>query len=162
MPTPNLFPDYPSYEDLSSQCFAREPNCIQYCLDVGILRDTQQSSTCDVYMYLAVCPTTRYRNGFCRCCPEKKHNCSIRRYSILENKKLPMRSFLHLLWLHSTHNSVSQAAVTAAVNVKTARGIFKAIRQCMAEDILDHQQDFKIGGVGEIVEVDESKFVKRK
>ena len=32
----------------------------------------------------------------------------------------------------------------------------------MAEDILDHQQDLKIGGVGEIVEVDESKFGKRK
>ena len=32
----------------------------------------------------------------------------------------------------------------------------------MAEYILEHQQDFKIGGVGEIVEVDESKFGKRK
>ena len=32
----------------------------------------------------------------------------------------------------------------------------------MAEDISDHQEDFKIGGVGEIVEVYESKFGKRK
>ena len=30
----------------------------------------------------------------------------------------------------------------------------------MALNILDHQHDFKIGGVGEMVEVDESKFGK--
>ena len=162
MPLPNLFPEFPSYEDLASRFSCTEANYIQYCLDVGILRDRQFCSSCNLQMDLSECPTTRYRDGYCWTCPGKKHFCSVRKNSILENKKLTVRSFLLLLWLYCTHNSVSQAAVTASLNVKTVRGIFKAIRQCMVEDILDQQQNYKLGGVGEIVEIDESKFGKRK
>ena len=57
--------------------------------------------------------------------------------------------------LASTQHWRPQRLIAETQLLKTARGIFKAIRQCMAEDI-------KIGGVGEIVEVDESKFGKRK
>ena len=32
----------------------------------------------------------------------------------------------------------------------------------MVGDILDQQQDYKVGGVDDIVEIDESKFGKRK
>jgi hypothetical protein len=71
-----------------------------------------------------------------------------------------------LLWLYCTHNSVSHFTssgnLTTSLNVKTVRGIFKATRQCMLGDILDQQQDYKLGGVDDIVEIDESKFGKRK
>ena len=106
MPLPNLFPEFPSYEDLASRFSCTEANYIQYCLDVGILRDRQFCSSCNLQMDLSECPTTRYRDGYCWTCPGKKHFCSIRKSSILEN--------------------------------------------------------YKLGGVGEIVEIDESKFGKRK
>ena len=46
------------------------------------------------------------------------------------------------------------------MDAKKVRGFFKAIRQCMAADLLSG--DAMIGGPGQIVEIDESKFGKRK
>ena len=42
------------------------------------------------------------------------------------------------------------------------RSFYKAIRQCMVEDLLENGATRKIGGRGHIVEIDESKFGKRK
>ena len=48
----------------------------------------------------------------------------------------------------------------ALLDPKKVRGFFKAIRQCMAADLISG--DAMIGGPGQIVEIDESKFGKRK
>ena len=48
------------------------------------------------------------------------------------------------------------------MNEKTVRSLYKSLRQCMAEDLLEGGSAQKIGGQGHIVEIDESKFGKRK
>ena len=49
----------------------------------------------------------------------------------------PSSVFLNLLWLFCNRTTVSDAARILSKNVKTVRTIYKAIRQCMAEDLLD-------------------------
>jgi len=58
--------------------------------------------------------------------------------------------------------SVADAARILSMNEKTVRSLYKAIRQCMVEDLLENGPTRKIGGRGHIVEIDESKFGKRK
>jgi transposase-like protein len=58
--------------------------------------------------------------------------------------------------------SVCTCARILSLNTKTVRSLYKALRQCMTEDLLENGARTKIGGPGHIIEVDESKFGKHK
>lgn len=152
-----------SYEDLLRRgVLSSESCCLQYCLDAELLRPFQFCEDCQDYMTLKECPPTKYADGFCWTCNDAEHFCSVRSGSILNKRKLPLSTFLHLLWLFCNRISVCDVARILSLNTKTVRSHFKALRQCMAEDLLDNGATQKIGGAGHIIEIDESKFGKRK
>lgn len=154
-------PHFLSWDDLvRANVLTTEENCLQYCIDVGILRDQRYCDSCQQWMTLVKCSTQKYKDGCCWRCPGGAHSQSIRTDSLLAKKQISAAKFLHLLWLYCTFSSVCQAAVTLSMDAKKVRGFFKAIRQCMASDLLSG--DAMIGGPGQIVEIDESKFGKRK
>ena len=113
-------------------------------------------------MTLKECPTSRFTDGFCWVCEDCQHTTSVRAGSILSKRRISFSSFLNLLWLFCTRISVCDVARILSLNTKTVRSIFKALRQCMAEDLLENGVMRKIGGPGHIIEIDESKFGKRK
>lgn len=154
-------PHFLSWDDLvRANVLTTEENCLQYCIDVGILRDRKYCSSCQQWMTIVKCSTQKFKDGCCWRCPGGAHFQSIRSDSLLARKQISFSKFLHLLWLYCTFSSVCQAAVTLSMDLKKVRGFFKAIRQCMAADLLSG--DVMIGGPGQIVEIDESKFGKRK
>ena len=157
----NSTPHYLSYEDLLRAGVLSDPwNCLQYCIDVGLLRDKRFCTSCQQYMGLEECLEQKYNDGYCWRCPGGRHYASVRSDSLLASKEFPLSKFIQLLWLYCNYSSVSQTAGILSMCPKKIRSMFKAIRQCMAEDMIDGST--MIGGPGEIVEIDDSKFGKRK
>ncbi|XP_063688371.1 uncharacterized protein LOC134821600 [Bolinopsis microptera] len=140
--------------------------CLQYCLDIGMLRPFQTCEECNNFMTLKKCPTSKYTDGYCWQCSDTSsdidHFCSVRTGSILHKRKLPFSVFLHIIWLFCNRLSVCDVARIITISTGCVRSIFSSIRNCMLEDLFDNGARRKIGGVGCTVEVDESKFGKRK
>ena len=57
---------------------------------------------------------------------------------------------------------VGYAARILSVNTKTVRSFYKALRQCMAEDLLENGAILTIGGKDHVIEIAKLKFGKRK
>ena len=154
-------PHYMKYDDfVSANIFVGERNRIQYCMDVGILRDKHHCERCNTDMIIVEVPETHFGDGICWKCPGSEHYASIRLNSILYQQSTSIERFQRILWQFCKQTSVSQTAGILGVCEKNVRKMFKSIRRCMAEDLL--QTPVTIGGIGRIVEIDESKFGKRK
>ena len=153
---------YMSFSDFhSSGIFSTQSNIVQYCMQVGILQSKQRCSKCSADMYLLDTSTDDFTDGFCWTCPTcPQQKRSIRRDSILERRKIPLLTFLQVLWHSCNTLSVSQTAKQESLSPKTVRSIYTAIRHCMIEDLLITPP--LIGGPGKIVEIDESIIGKRK
>ena len=152
-----------SYEDLRRNgVLSSEANSLQYCLDVELIRPHQFCEDCHSYMQLKTCSRRKFSDGYCWTCPEAEHYRSVRTGSILENRKISFSCFLHLLWLFCNRASACDAARILSMHAKRVRSLFRSLRQCMAEDLMQNGVSTKIGGPGHILEIDESKFGKRK
>ena len=147
---------------LRSGSLSSEARALQYCFDVELLRPHQYCEDCQDYMELKACTASRYRDGYCWSCSRCLHVVSVRVGSVLYNRINTFCKFLHLLWIFCNGTSVADAARILSTNEKTVRSLYKSLRQCMAEDLLEGGSAQKIGGQGHIVEIDELKFGKRK
>ena len=152
-----------SYQDLLQQgVLSTEARSLQYCIDVEILRPHQYCEECQNYMLLKECSSSKYGDGYCWACPEDRHFLSVRVGSILHKRNISFSSFLLLLWMFCNRISVCDAARILSMNNKTVRALFTSLRQCMTEDLMENGSPRKIGGLGHVIEIDESKFGKRK
>ena len=130
-------------------------------MDVGILQREQRCSRCSSNMYVLDASTEDFSDGFCWTCPScPQQRRSIRKDSILQRRKIPLLTFLKVLWHNCNTLSISQTAKQESLDPKTVRSIFSAIRHCMLEDLIITPP--LIGGPGKIVEIDESIIGKRK
>ena len=116
---------------------------------------------CNNYMTLNKCPISKYPDGYCWHCSGVDHFCSVRTRSILYTQKLPIAVFLHLIWLFCSRVGVPNMSRILTVSYKCVQDIYTSIRRCMLEDIILNSVRRQIGGVGFIVEIDESKFGHR-
>ena len=157
-------PTFLSYEDLrTAGILTSEARSLQYCIDVELLRPHQYCDQCHIFLELKSCPPDQYTDGCCWICPGCDNHKSVRANSILYKRSIPFSKFLHLLWMFCNGVSVCDASRLLSMNTKTVRSLYKALRQCMAEDLMRNSTDSgKIGGPGHIIEVDESKFGKPK
>lgn len=89
---------------------------------------------------------------------------SVRKGTILEGSRIPLNKFVQFasMWLANTPNL--KMAKFLDLNKNTATDWSKFLRELVEEAVLQPPQgeDKMIGGKGVIVEIDESKFGKRK
>ena len=150
---------YASYEEFRDNgMFSSEANCMQFLYDMKILRTHQKCPQCNLPMTLTECPTTKYRDGCCWKCTCGRTTAP-RVGSVLQQSRVTYGEFVKILAYFSKGNSVKTAAEQANLAENTVRRFFNKIHERIAEDVTTKT---KIGGVGTVVEVDESKFGKRK
>lgn len=93
----------------------------------------------------------------------KPFQCSFFRGSLLQKCKLPKNEVLHLFYLWLQKVPAKTAASMLGWRADTAGRWLKHLRQIVTEMILTGDfSDVVLGGPGIIVEIDESKFGKRK
>ena len=95
-------------------------------------------------------------DGFTRC----DAPYSIRNDSILEGIKIPIIKIVKLIHAFAFEHKIDDVCINLAISRPTVIKIFKRLREiiCLEADI----SNIKLGGLGEIVEIDESKFAKVK
>jgi hypothetical protein len=147
----------PKFIDLKDVFFDEEV-AVQYLIDRGVLTPVDHCQACG-------CETSRKNLGKQYKC--KQRDCrkinSIFKDTFFFRAKIPISSILHMayLWLCKDHELSIQTKLGVSNDTVTVWTAY--FRQLVTWDIENLDvEDFKIGGPGVIVEIDESKFGKRK
>lgn len=132
--------------------------CISFLQNRGVLRSSYHCIRCQIEMRLqqdrTKCDGCRFR------CPDCRHTVSIRQGTFLQNAKLSLREFIWMayLWAYDTpnksigeHLSLSEPTVVDWLNF---------LREICSWKLL--QLNVRIGGLGKIVQIDESLIYKAK
>ena len=148
----NFFKMIPNFFELN-QFFTNEKACIEFLIDKGLLVSQPRCFRCRK-------PTYRFVSLW-KC---KNRNCSwaksIYNGSVFGNTRLSPTKvfFIGYLWLIGCPNSSIQ--VMTGCSSGTITSFAKLFREMVTNEIEETQT--QIGGEGIIVEIDESKFGKRK
>ena len=135
--------------------FTEEAKAVEFLLALGALDTPTSCPACNKAMRLELARNC-WRCSYSKCRKEK----SVRSNSFFNNSKLPIGKLLLLAYLWLNKVTVTSAIAMTGCSSATVTDYYGFLRQLVA-DSLD-EIHCKIGGPGIIVEIDESKFGKRK
>lgn len=101
-------------------------------------------------------PVFRYRCTRCR------QRISIFRFSFFQQVRIPINLALLVAYLWLVGTTRKAIYLMTGIDTKTATRLISRAKQMITMDIEFHHEEYMIGGEGIIVEIDESKFGKRK
>ena len=140
---------FKSYEDLRRDgVLTSEGSCLQYYLDVELLRPHQLCDTCNSYMELKICSPRSFNDGYCWSCPQAEHFRSVRHGSILHKREISLSNFLNLLWIFCNRLTACDAARILSMPPELVRSLYRTLRQCMTDDLIQNGATVRIGGDG--------------
>ena len=135
--------------------FFDETKCSQYLQAHGAFYSTRECEACsDRMSYVASKQCFRCPKSHCR------KEISLRKNSFFDELRLPMSHIMLLgyLWLNKSAIAATQSISGKSNN--TIRNMNDYFRQAVASTL--EEMDTTIGGIGVIVELDETKLGKRK
>jgi hypothetical protein len=103
----------------------------------------------------------RSKRSFLDCCRPCNFSVSILANTVFAHKKVPLNQILMLLWAFSMELGWLATLQLSGVSVQTASRWLSHLRQMVTQMLVD-SDDCRIGGPGIVVQIDESKFGKRK
>ncbi|KAK4883909.1 hypothetical protein RN001_000180 [Aquatica leii] len=98
-------------------------------------------------------------NFVCRMC---KRHYSILKGSFFEKMRLPVRKVMYLLYFWSCLTPAGITARLMNLRLSTVCQHYRFIRDVVSWKLLQVPEMFKLGGVGHVVQIDESVVTKRK
>lgn len=133
--------------------------CLMWCQELGLV---PSEVVCDACHSPTVLLNHSCADNWTWRCPKRgcQKRISLRRGTIFENSKLSISKALQLLYWWSRELPVVQAAHEVGVSPVTAVDWFLRFREICADHLI--ATSGPIGGAGHVVEIDESKFGKRK
>ena len=130
---------------------------------VGLLQRTFYCATCDKAYSLK--KTNESLDGYRFKCSGKicnKSTISIRKNSFFYKSKLPLKELLFLVYEWSRNTSIKDVCYEYEISERVVIDWFRFMRDIVIEKMILYSIDHKIGGVGEIVEIDETCVARRK
>lgn len=132
----------------------------RFLQEKGILRRTNPTcGDCDQSMTEIKCTTSKDQYIY-RCPRHKGRKVSIRSDSFLENHNISLQEFLHLIYFWSYETSVIASVEMIGLSEKTVIQWYSYFRDICSHHLVRHPE--QIGGIGQIVEIDESVVARRK
>jgi transposase-like protein len=159
------------------KCMERE-TVMDWMMSTGLLPRSKICEGCQQPMKFAAGKTTQQMGRF-RCrrrkCPQRDVEVSIAKHSIFYGTNLPIETILHVLYSYSvndTYDSCRREAIVVdadgplkdeRLGQKTIAEWYCHCREAIIELYVEEEEARgKIGGFGVVVQIDESKFGKRK
>jgi hypothetical protein len=142
------------------QATCNNANALQFLRDRGILRRNHPSCPQCSGLMTQICDNRRLDGAIYRCPVHKNEKKSIRDGSFLSDSRLTLSQFIHLVyeWAHRT--SITDTQSRLAISPKTIVQWFQFFRDCCSNYM--EQNPNQIGGLGHVVEINESVISKRK
>ena len=93
-------------------------------------------------------------------CSKCDATVSMRRNSFLEEFKIPVKIVVKLIHAFAFEENIDDTCLNLGISKPTAIKFFRRLREIICFEC--DMQNMKLGGLGEVVEIDESKFMKVK
>ncbi|XP_066925007.1 uncharacterized protein [Clytia hemisphaerica] len=146
---------------LYTEVICNKETAIRWAMDNGLIASSMKCSFCSSDMDLK--DAQNYSSDGCRWrCRKKDHSseASIRKGSWFEKSNLTLEEIIELTYWWSTGCEQTQVCKEMGVSSKTAVDWYSFCREVCEVIIMVHSKP--IGGPGTRVQIDESKFGKRK
>ncbi|XP_029635052.1 uncharacterized protein LOC115210589 [Octopus sinensis] len=95
-----------------------------------------------------------------RCPTHKGEKESITKKSYLENSRLKLHDFIHVIYCWGSNLTITGAIAMTGLSKSTVIQWYQYMRDICSNNLINNP--YQIGGVGHVVEVDESLMCKRK
>lgn len=95
-----------------------------------------------------------------RCPIHKNQKRSIRNDSFLENHNISLSAFVQIVYSWACKTPINVAVEQCGISEKSMIQWYQYLRDAVSHKLVEHE--YQIGGVGHIVEIDESLIAKRK
>eukprot|EP01035_Chromulina_nebulosa_P026941 gene26941-35343_t len=131
---------------------------VTYLVGQGNLTVPTNCTICHTVLKLV-----NWARGSFRCTNSNcRKRCSMFKKTIFKGSNLPLNNILKMgyYWLQDVPNSF--LITTLGYSSATVSQWSKYFRQAIGDDVVRHQEENLVGGEGIFVEIDESKFGKRK
>ncbi|KAF7684896.1 hypothetical protein CDIK_4355 [Cucumispora dikerogammari] len=140
-----------------SEKLKHRDGAVLFCMNLGLIKKFSNCKFCGKRMVLA---KHQREDGFIWACWSfkcKKFKRSIRHCSFLEGIKLPLKDIIMILYEWCQETTIKRIKHEYGIQYKAVNQVLNVIRKIIA----DRKGD-KIGGIGEIVEIDETCLSTRK
>jgi transposase-like protein len=152
-----MFPDNFTI-DAFYEMFPNDMSAVEYLLTHNVLHSFSTCDYCEKQMNIQ--EFKRSMDGYIlRCCKCKRQK-SIRCNTFLENSKLSAKKFLLLTYFWSNDAPIKQLSTYTGISKRTCVDFANFLREIASWKF--QRRDFKLGGVGKVVQVDESVIYKPK
>jgi transposase-like protein len=129
---------------------------VSYALEIGLINEDKNCETCGEP--LKMIRNIRKRDGWIWRCKTCKSESSIRNGTWFSNSRLPIRTIIMVIYFWAHKYTQKQVQHELGLSKHTTVNWFNYLR----EKCFVSQRNTIIGGPGKIVQIDESKFGKRK
>jgi len=138
-----------------------ESGLVLFCRDKGAIPSTRICPVCFTRMTWKECSASKYTDQFMWRCGACRKVMSIRDNSFMSEKSISFGSFVSFVWAWANkNNSMTNIAELTGLHLNTITTLRRKLNNAIAEFLL--LDPMVLGGEGVVVEIDESKFGKRK